>query len=421
MKPAFSMPAAAFLGLALLFSAAPAARAGEPTGHEEAPLERLGPYQLSSPDGLSSLRIGFAGQLMLQLESPDPGPGGERETTFKPLLRRIRLTLGGTILSKRFKYYLQLSTAPGSLESMDYYLEGVLHPHARLRGGQWKIPFTFHRMGSFKTLTAADWSIVVPAFGAERQIGLAIHNEARGHALTYHFGVFTGINSRASHATGLAKKVWREPVPNPSNLLDPGPIDGFHPELVGQLAYNYGDIDKSTDTDWDGGPLRLATAISFAWDAEPEQLIDYGLRLAAELLIKAHGFSAFGVFYAGFARDGDALDLQPANLGGLIQASVLLCRAYEIAARWAIVDYAGQLTRDARAFAAAVQWSEPELAEQHADAGQIEREVEATLAFNWYIIGKSLKLQADASYLMQDRVGHTRHDARVRLQGQLTF
>ena len=74
--------------------------------------------------------------------------------------------------------------------------------------------------------------MVTRYFGAERQIGLVMHNGYEKHgAFEYEVGVFTGVNARKSHATGLAS-IFGEELANPSDLYDPAAPADLHPEVV---------------------------------------------------------------------------------------------------------------------------------------------------------------------------------------------
>lgn len=389
----------------------------------------LGPYRLATKDGRTSLALGFAGQLQMELLSEDSGAGDDRETSGLPKLRRIRLLLLGSVLTDRLTYYLQLSTAPKSLEIMDYNLQYRFHRHVRLRVGQYKIPFTSYRDGSFKRLTAVDWSIITSAFGSERQLGLHLHNDDSAPAgVFYAVGIFTGQNARRSHEIWLAR-TWGETLGNPSDLTDPAPLEAIHPELVARLSYKSGGINVRQDTDFKGGPFRFAVTLGLAWDIRPKLYIDLALRSAAELLVKARGFSLRAGGYLGMAKKDEDAKLRQrfAMLGGLLQASYLIRKRYEVAARYGVIHFDQGLLSDARRRAADLINAETDpdtraaLEEQYKGAGLVKREHEATIGFNWYIIGSNFKIQTDLSWLGHERASGLLNDIRWRTQLQLAF
>jgi len=112
--------------------------------------QRIGPFALQSEDGRYRLKVGLIVQLQMRAESRELGPAKGHETRVRYLARRVRPSMRGNALSKDLGFYLHLSTAPGSLEFMDWYLDFRFHPYFRLRGGQFKIPFTRYRIQSFR-------------------------------------------------------------------------------------------------------------------------------------------------------------------------------------------------------------------------------------------------------------------------------
>jgi hypothetical protein len=389
----------------------------------------IGPFSLSSgEDGRWSLDVGLAMQLRFTAVSQLTGEAGELLDTLVEA-RRIRPTLSGRLFSKDLRFFLHLSTAPGSVEFMDWYLDYRFSQGLSARVGQWKIPFTRFRTGSFKNLTFNDWPVVTTYFGAERQMGLALHNGYTSPPrLQFEAGLFSGVNARASHAVGLARLYGDEP-PNPSDLIDPAPRASLHPELVVHLAYNHGGIDSFFDSDFVGGPLRFSAGISAAWDLDPSPTEDLALRLAPEVLIKVEGLSAFGALYLGWDRAGDSVsDQRQVMVGGVIQTSYLVTRRLEVSARYAFVHTSDELLDDARdraerILAAAKDAAQAQqLTARYSGAGRIQLEQEATVGLNVYLVGRSLKWQTDLGWIARTlRDAWRRSSIRLRSQLQLAF
>ena len=383
--------------------------------------DRIGPFEFESDDGLSSIRPGLSLQLLLSYENEQEDADGSRLNSAVIKSRRIRPTLKGRILGGDISYYLHLSTNYGSLELMDVYFDFRIVPDAVVRAGQCKIPFTRYRIMSFKNLTFPDWPSVTRYFGAERQMGLSLHNGYENQKeFAYVIGAYTGQNSRAAHATGLAH-TYGISLENPSDLTDPAPPDEFHPELVGHFSYNYGGIDTKTDTDWSGGGLRFSLGISAAWDIRPVRYVDTAQRIAPEFLLKVSNISFFTAFYAGFVQDtylGEASGSAPAVMGALVQASWLFIRRFEISARYVFIDIDNGILEDARIRATADADTAPEDLDT---IGVVNQEHEAALGFNFYIIGTSLKLQTDVAWLGTRLIHEDRDDVRVRSQLTLAF
>ena len=76
-------------------------------------------------DGDSSLSLRLAAQLRWETDWADPGEDGARVADSHTLFRRIRPTAGGSLLSHDTRWLLHQSTAPGSLELMDLWLDSA--------------------------------------------------------------------------------------------------------------------------------------------------------------------------------------------------------------------------------------------------------------------------------------------------------
>ncbi len=378
-------------------------------GEDRAESSTIGPFELSGTDGRSRIRFQFASQLRLFFESAEPDSGEHRSESLFMEARRIRLVLTGSVLDPALSFRFHLSTAPHSLELMDYYLNYAISPQLQFRFGQYKVPFTRYRIQSFQQLTFVDWAIVTKYFGAERQMGLAWHNGyEKPPPWAYVVGAFTGVNARASHNTGLARLFDRE-LSNPSDLSNPSAKAEYHPELFLHAAFNANGIAVRSDSDENGGGLRTSVGLSAAWDLGPVAGIDYTLRLSPEILVKYNGVSASGIAYAGFTDVGNSPDLKLAISGALIQTAYRINGHYELSIRYAVADFADAVIDDARAATV-----EPSF-------DRVVREEEVCFGFNLYLIGHNLKLQNDVGRLKRSYVEETRIDYITRSQFQIAF
>ena len=370
----------------------------------------VGPFTLYSPDSSSYVRLQMVGQLRSELQIKETASDNDREYEFYTKFRRIRLTASGSVLKPDFTFKLHLSAAPGSLELMDFYFNYRLDKNLQFRYGQFKIPFTRYRIQSFQRLTFADWAVVSKYFGAERQMGLALHNGyERPPRWAYVFGVFNGANARASHGVGIAE-IYDEDTPNPSDLTDPAAVEKFHPEIVCHGSFNSNDIDVRSESDESRKELRLSGGLSAAYDFDPVARRDFSLRLAAEMLTKYRGLSFSAVGYAGyFKRDNDS-KTEPAMTGALFQTAYRLDRRYELSLRYALLDIRTALIHSA----------ENILDEDERD-GLLHCEEELTAGLNVYISGHALKWQIDAGGLKHQYAAYSRTDYLIRSQVQLSF
>lgn len=385
----------------------------------------IGPFTITDPDSNAEIRFQFAGQLRMQLESRDMGADTDRDDATSMEARRIRPTLGVKLPGYHLDFKLQLSLAPGAAELMDFYFDYEAGPGVQLRAGQFKIPFTRYRIQSFQRLTFADWSITTRYFGAERQMGFAVHNGYENPPeLSYAVGIFSGVNARASHGVALPI-IYGEEMPNPSDLAGRGERISFHPELVGHFSYNPGGISVQSDTDTKRTGYRHSVSLSAAWDLNPDSLRDMSLRVAMEYLVKYRGFSASAAGYLAWIETLHSADISHGLSGGLIQAAWRMSDRFEVSGRYAIVNIEDELYDAAYSRAQALLNDPgsltPEQRTRYAKAGLVSSQQEATLGLNVYFDGHSLKWQNDAGLVHSCRRDSDRTDYTMRSQFQIAF
>ncbi len=360
----------------------------------------IGPFEIVSADSTSRLRLQFAGQQLVTWQKIE-----DEDADITTELRRIRLGLRGSFNREQTTFYLQLSFAPRSLELMDFYVNHRVGPKEQVRVGQYKVPFTRFRIQSFQRLTFADWPIVTKYFGAERQIGVAMHNGYEAPPRWgYVVGLFSGVNARASHGIGVAT-AYGVKVPNPSDLSNPGPKSDVHPEAFVHLSYHTDGMTIDSDTDPERGTLRLFAALSAAWDFDPTKHQDFTQRVAPEVLAKWNGWSACAIGYAGFAEIGTAQQNKLAMLGAVTQCAYRVNAGWEVSARYAIVDLSDDLQTDADKLGCLV--------------GTIVRQQEGTIGLNHYVSGHSFKWQNDAGLIRSSYA--CGHQTQYRIRSQLQF
>lgn len=383
----------------------------------------VGPFEVSSSKDSTTLRFQFAGQFLTAYEDKDKGSGIDWQTSFYSKTRRVRPSLTVTVPKWKTSFRLHLSTAPGSLELMDLYFNSEIKPGIKIRVGQYKIPFTRYRIQSFQRLTFVDWSLVTKYFGAERQIGLSLHNGyERPPKWAYEIGVFSGTNARSSHAVGLAA-IYGETVSNPSDLNGSSIKTEYHPELVWHFSYNSRDIDVRSDSDNKGGDWRYSFGSSIAWDLDPVKYTDLALRLAQEVLIKYRYFSFMIAGYLGFAGMDDAPRSRLAMTGILAQSAYHLTNRVEVSARFSRVDFDEAIVDDAfyRADSIIGLTEKADDVSQYLDVGNLLSETEFTLGLNIYIDEHNLKVQNDFGLLLHERRYESRTDYLIRSQLQISF
>lgn len=383
--------------------------------------------RLATEDGSSAVEYHMAVQFLWQYDYQDQAEGAKRTSESTVKFRRIRTVLKGNVLSEDLTWLMHMSILPNAAELLDAWIDYKIHRWLGVRTGMFKIPFTRHRTNSFTDLMVVDWTYPTWYFGSERQLGVMLHNGmAKPPAFEFQLGIFTGVNSRAANGVGIPR-VYGEKLRSPSLFADPAPMENLHSELVLHLAYNHGDFDRKVATDLVGGPPRFSIGASLAWDFDPRPLHDHRLRLAPEVSLRWAGFSLGALFYLGLVDlVASSDDYQPGMLGTLIYASYFFAERYELALRYANVSILKKLRVDARAhadgrIADADQAEVDDLMDKYLRTGRLTAEHEATLGFNVYLYGRTLKWQTDLSLVVHRLEDEDLLDTRLRTQLQLAF
>ena len=323
----------------------PVTAAEDDAGREVADPTR---FQLVSPDGDYRLELGIAAQLWVNYERAEKVPVGPTAYDYVAEFLRIRLGLGGNAFTRAFTYELQLSVLPGKFEMLDLYGDYAFAPAFRVRLGVWKIPFTRLRTRSFADRQLVEWPIVTRYFGAERQLGIALHNgytDASPPRFEWAVGAFTGVNIRGLYGVGPSLIDEEEDEEKDEEKEDDLPgsrvNEPFHPEIVVRVGYNHGSIDTRSERDFEGsllerGPLRFAFHLSGTWDARPVAGVDWGFRVAAEGLVKYRGCSLAASFYLATLQYGSSPSYHlPRAAGAWVATGIVIARRVEIAGEYA--------------------------------------------------------------------------------------
>jgi hypothetical protein len=381
---------------------------------------------LASGDGSSWISFHLALQFRWEYLYKDTGAGRASDNRIR--FARIRPVVKGSLFAEDLTYLMHINLTPGLLELMDLWFDYRFSSHLRIKTGQMKIPFTRYRLNSFADRPVLDWSQPTRYFGAERQVGIMLHNgRSDMPAIEYELGLYTGINMRAANGVGMSK-VYAEPALNPSSLVDPAGSENMHSEAVGHIAYNFGGINVRRSADLEGGPPRFSVGLSGAWDLHPTPRQDLRLRIAPEASFRAYGFALDLVFHLGWfdqttGSNGCVLGMT----AGVAQASYVFSERYEIALRYTFVHLLADLRDDARAYAVSRIESAGDAAElarlydRYREVGLLQTVHETNLGLNIYRFGPAVKWQVDLGLLVYDRTDDVRYDFQLRTQMQLSF
>lgn len=333
-----------------------------------------------------------------------------------PLLevRRLRVGLRGAALDGRLTGAVVVNATPSALELIDLWAEYVLTPTLRLRGGQFKQPFTAYRMRSFTELAFVDWALVTRAFGGERQLGFELHDRGAQRATELSVGLWGGTTVRSAHGQGVAA-TYGEPVANLSDLRAYALPDAPHPELTGRFAWHSPR----------GAAVRVDLGLSASADLRPVEAHDLRAAVAPELAVAA---GPLRLELTGYLGAADLVERGGLGLlaGVLAELQGRVGDRAVVGLRYARVQADGALRDDARARAERLVDAAPAdqraaLQRRYVDAGRVAYDQELTVGASVRLVGASLSAQADFGWLRTARDSGDRDELRGRAQLQLAL
>lgn len=254
-------------------------------------------------------------------------------------VRRARIVLDGNLHGKSLQYKLQTDFGRGNVTIRDAHVDVKLASETWLRIGQWKRPFSRQRITSSGRFELTEQSITDRAFGAGRDIGIAVRNDyEKSPELEWIVGVFNGRGD----APVLSGSVTVDPMTGMGTL---GPTTStnvpseFRPAIVGRVGYNTKGLKGYSEADLEGGPLRFGTALSVWLEGDVDDDAVSSQKVQADYILKAEGFSTTGGVYFLTAQDGAKLLDQEASLFGFhLQAGYMLTPKWQAAARYGYVN-----------------------------------------------------------------------------------
>ncbi len=385
---------------------------------------RLGPVRIRFGKGDDFLGIGFASQLEFNYLQDFEGAGLEKESTEVLRWRRLRLILSSSFVEGRIRSRFQINLTPSSFEVLDMWFAFTRFKFATFRIGQFKIPYDRYRAQSFAALTFIDWPPTARMFGSERQIGAEMLASGGFADLEYAFGIFSGVNARATFAVGLIEVYGNVPT-NPSNLGDGEVLSEFHPELTGRFAKNFGNINTDTNSDeLRSADLRHSLGAGISWDARPTPAEDLALRLQVEWLGKIRGVHINVVNYLAWFPPWEGGKILFGPVGLMAETGYRFNLTWEIALRYNIVYLTPWLRSDSRSYGQfqIMNASDPAQAmEQYGNNGDQTMSQRLALAGTSYVIGRSLKVVAEVAWETQLWTAGRRNGMGCGLQLQLVF
>ena len=309
------------VALCLILGAVPAQAAEEGTpivaGYKKG-------FFIKSADERFKMSLGQRVQMRFAHEEIEVG---DNENAFS--IPRARLAIKGHAFSKDLSYKFQMDLGKGNVTLKDFYVDHALMPgQLHIRAGQWKRPFSRQQITSSGKQEFVDRAITDKAFGAGRDIGVAIHNKyEKSPGIEYALGVFNGTGDKPWFK-------WNED--NPSKSKFNNVPDHVEPAVVARLGYNYGGIKGYSEADLEGGDFRFALGASGAFFLDTDDDDDSRRVAQCDFIMKSNGLSFSGAGYANYTEG--SMD----QLGFHTQAGYVIKKKYQPVARYAYVAPEGE-------------------------------------------------------------------------------
>ena len=264
-------------------------------------------------------------------------------------VRRARLVLEGNLHGKALTYKFQTDFGKGAVTVKDVHFDVALAKDVWLRFGQWKRPFSREQINSSGRLEATDRAITDRAFGAGRDVGIALRNNyEKSPDFEWTVGVFNGTGE----APKLAGAVTVDPATGSGTLgttTNTNVPAKFKPAVIGRVGINRNGLKGYSEADLEGGPLRFGVAASVWLEGDFDDDKKSNHKVEVDYIIKAQGLSTTGGLYAMTDQDGDSvLDAETSLVGFHVQAGYMLDKHWQPVARFAWVNDPRQKAKTAR-------------------------------------------------------------------------
>ncbi len=341
-------------------------------------------FFIHSADGHNALSI--QGRVLPRYTSESKVASGTRNGTNSFEIHDALLVLEGYTFSKQVQYEAEINFGGGSVALENFYSDLELGP-VQLRVGQFTRPFSRQQIISSGAQEFDDRAITDKAFGAGRDIGLAIHDDyTKSPPFEWAFGIFNGTGE-APQFTGTVDPDTNAVTGAFSNV----PVK-FKPVFVGRVGANFNKIKGYSEGDLEGGAPRAAVAASAYVEGDVDNDHAKAMRFEADSVFKAYHFEADLALYQETAQRMEWTDGAHHQRGFHTQASYAIDGHHLIGARFAVVV--------------------PEQAHAYT--------TETTFGYSLFMNGHDLKWQTDLS-MIHDVSKPMGDDLRARTQIQIGF
>lgn len=168
-------------------------------------------------------------------------PFGESPAFPEFLIRRARLAATG-YFQEKFRYMLYARFDQGKAQLNEAFVESRHLPFAKIRIGQFKVPFSLANLTSSTQLDVMDRSLIIDNFAPDYDIGIMVFGKFWQEHFDYAVGVFNG-RGRNVQENNRAKDIIGHLVIAPFSTLNIQFLESLH--LAGSISSGYRHDDLS--------------------------------------------------------------------------------------------------------------------------------------------------------------------------------
>jgi phosphate-selective porin OprO and OprP len=356
----------------------------------------------TSADGNSKMHIGGYAQLLYRFTESD-APAKDNVSDFD--IRRFKLVVDGTAVSKNFGYRLQGDVSSG-FRTEDVYINYKFGAPLVVQVGQFKPPQSRQELTGAGKQLFPERSLANDTFNLGRDQGIQAAGSFAGKLVDYRLGLFNGNGPNTANADDnhmLAGRIDLNPLGAYAMDEAGWPSDKPLVNLGGSFAWEkIGPNDVGAGFDRDNDVMDVALNLDKFTSATPATTFAnaYGKDLTWQLWTTNLNATWLG---ASFAGEYFSLNADP-DLGAEWDAD-----GYYLQAGYQVIPQKLEL---------GVRYSAIESTDTNASAKFDKNETQ--LGVNYYFAKHDLKLQSDVT-LVEDNLAANKDDTIVRLQAQFYY
>ena len=373
--------------------------------------------QVLAADSSMALKVGFRFQSLFNSER-SLADDGDWASNF--LVRRARLKFDGWAFNPKFVYKVELALSNRDLKSSSDYeetseapkiiLDAVakwkFHKNFTLWVGQTKLPGNRERVVSSQKLQFVDRSIVNGTFTIDREMGVQLRGKFKSGNMvikpmaSLSFG--EGRNTTIANVGGSHYVARVELLPF-GEFTSKG--DYFEGDLKRE---NTGKFAIGASYSYNNGTPKQKTTGKFLVDAEDNYLENNLETFFIDMIFKYQGFSVMAEF-----ADKKVVNNPFGNTDVDFRSSIIDANGRSYYTGQGINTQISYLLQNNLELAARYSRIMPDTEVSFTGVN------EYTFGFSKYIVGHSLKVQADVSLI--DKTGASHNNLRYRLQTEFAF